>query len=635
MKLRKSFFFLLFSFIKVINAYSFQNIQVEQTDSSVKIHKQTSDTLIKFFTDTNLTGFQFSRPGYGSFFYKQTLGNLGSAFRSTSFSDDENDFFNLGINQFRIYEVTENTNIDIPKTKIFSELQYFNGSKREQNFAIRFFQQLTKQISYGLGFGLAPSDGYYTRQNANQRNFNIYFKVHSKKEKYHLLLKYLSNKIISQENGGLTNDSTFEGTDAFNSKVVDVNFNDVKNQHKSRIYYLQHQYNFFKKENSDSTIFSKNKIYVKHIFKYNTKSVLFTADQFYDSFFEHAYYDTTGTYDSLFVNNFYNQLSFNGENFSVLKGKAAFYLAADHQYFNFIQEETLSRLALIDTVMQNISLKPGGNIQWNNGLGIDCYFLKNFNDLSYGNHPERMNFYEVFASAQFNQLKKNRSVKLSFEHQKRNPDFIYNYYNSNHFIWNNQFNPIDFSKAELSGEIKFSNQSLKVATDYFSVKNLTYFNDKALPQQFSGKINVLNLDLLHSIRMGKFNLINNFKYQHPDDKEIVRLPDFTSYTSFFYENKFFKRALYGQFGIDVRYCTLYLADAYMPATGQFYLQNEKKIGNYAYLDLFANFRIKTFRFFLKYEHLNAGFSERGYYTVPHYPMAGGTFKWGIRWQFFD
>ena len=115
----------------------------------------------------------------------------------------------------------------------------------------------------------------------------------------------------------------------------------------------------------------------------------------------------------------------------------------------------------------------------------------------------------------------------------------------------------------------------------------------------------------------------------------MRLPDFSSYTSFIYENNFFKKALYGQFGIDVRYCTLYLADAYMPATGQFYLQNEKKIGNYAYVDLFANFRIKTFRFFLKYEHLNAGFSEKGYYTVPHYPMAGGTFKWGIRWQFFD
>jgi outer membrane receptor protein involved in Fe transport len=73
----------------------------------------------------------------------------------------------------------------------------------------------------------------------------------------------------------------------------------------------------------------------------------------------------------------------------------------------------------------------------------------------------------------------------------------------------------------------------------------------------------------------------------------------------------------------------------MPATGQFYLQDEKEIGNYAYVDVFANFRIKTFRLFLKLEHLNAGFTERVYYTVPHYPMPGRTFKFGISWQFLN
>ncbi|MEP7168683.1 MAG: putative porin [Bacteroidota bacterium] len=629
----KSPVIILFFSLCFFNAFSFEAFQ--------------TDSLKKNAADTNLTGLQFSRPGTGAFFYKQTPGNLGSAMRSVSFWDEEKEFFNAGFDAFKIYEFTEAMNFDLPKRKTFSELKFINGSKKEQNFSIKHFQKLTNEISAGLDFGIAHSDGFYNKQVSNLRNFNVFATGHTKNERYDLLLNYLSNKIVSQENGGLTNDTTFELAGDFNPKVADVNFNDVHNQLKSKVFYVQQRFDFFKHpptgslkeestvadtsvtlESTDSTRVSGRCFYLKHVFKYDRRSALFTADQSYDSLFQNTYYDSTRTDDSLFVRNFFNELSLNVENVPVLKGKAAFYLAGNHQYFGFYQADSVNVLPAVDTVLRNISVKPGGSIDWENGWGADFYFEKSFNNLKF-------DFYKAFASVHFNQKEKNRMVKLSLEKEMRNPDFVYSYYNSNHFIWNNQFSPIDLLKAELSAEKKFSKQSLRVTADLFSVKDLTYFNEEALPQQFQGKINIINVDLFHSIKLGKFNLINDFKYQHADKKEIVKLPDFSSYTSFFYDDSFFKRALYGQFGVDVRYSTLNFADAYMPATGQFFLQDEKEIGNYAYVDVFGNLRIKTFRFFVKLEHLNAGLTERVYYTVPHYPMPGRTLKVGIIWNFFD
>src|SRR6185436_6646652 len=181
------------------------------------------DSLNKNKGDTALTGFQYSRPGTGPFFYKQTLGNLGSAFRSVNFWDERKEFFNSGMNAFKMYEFSENlTPGPSPKErrgKTFSELKFINGSKKEQNFSIKHFQRVTNEISAGLDFGIAHSDGYYSNQVSNLRSFNVYASFQTKNERYNLFANYLSNKIVSQENGGLVSDTAFEITGSFDSKT--------------------------------------------------------------------------------------------------------------------------------------------------------------------------------------------------------------------------------------------------------------------------------------------------------------------------------------------------------------------------------------------------------------------------------
>ena len=87
-------------------------------------------------------------------------------------------------------------------------------------------------------------------------------------------------------------------------------------------------------------------------------------------------------------------------------------------------------------------------------------------------------------------------------------------------------------------------------------------------------------------------------------------------------------------GLDVSFFTSYYANAYMPALGLYYLQNEKKIGNYPFIDFFFNMKIKRARIFFKTEHVNSGFMG-AYYLAPHIPAPDRCIKLGINWAFYD
>ena len=80
--------------------------------------------------------------------------------------------------------------------------------------------------------------------------------------------------------------------------------------------------------------------------------------------------------------------------------------------------------------------------------------------------------------------------------------------------------------------------------------------------------------------------------------------------------------------------TSYRANAYMPATGTFHLQDGKKIGDYPLIDFFINFKVRQARIFLKWEHINSGWLDYNYYAAPGYPLADRLIRLGLQWQFY-
>jgi hypothetical protein len=73
----------------------------------------------------------------------------------------------------------------------------------------------------------------------------------------------------------------------------------------------------------------------------------------------------------------------------------------------------------------------------------------------------------------------------------------------------------------------------------------------------------------------------------------------------------------------------------MPATGRFYHQYSFTSGDYPYVNVFLNIKLKRTRIFLMLDHVNSGYSGYNYLQVPHYPMNVRMFRYGIAWTFYD
>jgi hypothetical protein len=73
----------------------------------------------------------------------------------------------------------------------------------------------------------------------------------------------------------------------------------------------------------------------------------------------------------------------------------------------------------------------------------------------------------------------------------------------------------------------------------------------------------------------------------------------------------------------------------MPATGVFYSENEKLLGNYPYLNVFVQMKVKRTRIFVEWCQTFADLLPEQSFAVLHYPSMRPHLKYGIYWHFYD
>ncbi len=123
--------------------------------------------------------------------------------------------------------------------------------------------------------------------------------------------------------------------------------------------------------------------------------------------------------------------------------------------------------------------------------------------------------------------------------------------------------------------------------------------------------------------------------QYSSDPAQIRVPLFASKNSLYTDFKVFHGALHVQTGFDLRYHTRFYADAYDPALGIFYRQDDEQVGNYLWADFFLNLQIKRATLYLKAGHFNTFFEQNAYCTIPNYPAQQFGLFYGLTWKFFD
>jgi hypothetical protein len=593
--------------------------------------------------DTTINQVQKFDPGY-----LHNLGTPGSPVFPLIWDPFKTPGFDLGFHQFDAYRLT-NENLKMYNTQNpYAELFYVQGAQDIQSFRATYSQNIKPYWNFSfLLDGLNTNKGYYEAQGTQLTKTAANTWYRSPNGHYMAMASVIFNNFQAQENGAIASDSLFLNSTAANRIGLPVNFGAyslpisakqayIENFVSARQYYRFGRVENVKVRDTDSvaTRILHPEFFISHTFDYHDNKYTYN-DAFTGLPFTHAYLDpikTEGKYES---EEFSNKIAIGRAEFNhpvKVKNKVdSGTLNKEPLFF-----QVYGKYAIIKAFQQSgkfdekdnyNNTSVGFEVEKNGRFGLTAsgeYFLSGFNQYDYLlNADLRLPFIKKILP-QFNVNLKSQQITQSYTDEL---------FDGNHFLWQNWFKSSNFNSATawFSDTLGF-----KLGGAYQTAMNLVYYDTTAYPVQDPGTVTYARVFLSKEFRFWRFNFLNNINYQkvlsHSYD---VRVPDWLFRMSWFYQDYFFKKALFFQGGFDFSYSSAYKGYAYMPEISRFYVQDKINIGNYQVWDVWIAGKVKRFVGFVKIEHVNQGFSGNWYFVAPHYPLYPVVYRVGVRWTFYN
>ncbi|MCX6234494.1 MAG: hypothetical protein NT175_07175 [Bacteroidetes bacterium] len=606
----------------------------QTVDSSAAPYFYEKDFILNYTqphqTDTLLDLFQKYDPLAYPLTYYATLGNIGLAHKNLVFSPSPTSGFDLGQHAFDQYLIRDETIQYYLTPKPFTRLYYVQGKYREQVFDVLHNQQIGKNFNVGVHVNILSAFGGYERQRSNNKSVTFFTSYYTPNKRYGLIANFLFNNLIMQENGGIASDSVFENKIETESKLIAVNLLNAENRWKNSGFKLIQYYSFSKKdvlENDTvkrtalSRIFSPGSIL--YAFSYTRLGFQFIDNNPDTLFFSEYYSNPEKTYDETLFKEITNMLMWTNSRNPACPLRV--YAGVKHQHsivleftgYNPSRDDTLSHLIFSG----GVTLQPFAG--WK--LKADAEWVK-------GNYIKDDQKLTATLEKDFGPDSSHAQIlSVDISYYNQTPSWFLHHYNSNHFRWDNAFTKPDVFNAGF----RFQSSSIKAGADYYRIFDYIYFGTDTLPHQSSKTLDVASGFVSGNLSIHRFDLMASMVYQYVSDKQVVSIPELTGDLSAYFNQDLFKHALGVQLGFDLYYTSAYFADAYMPATRLFFIQDEKKINQVFVLDALLKFKVKYVRFFLMYHHLNSLIGKKDYYKTLHYPIQEGRLKFGINWIFHD
>ncbi|MBN2164681.1 MAG: putative porin [Marinilabiliaceae bacterium] len=603
--------------------------------------------------DTFVNNFQTTNPVFKKNPFNIHTGNLGSPYQSNSleFLNSNNDF--IFTNSLVYFFPDPSTYLFYNTTVPYTNLSYsYSGPKQrsEDNTRILFTQNITPYLNFGISYNLISSIGMYQGQrNDNQMTrINISYQG----EKYSIFGVFAYNDIRHMENGGITDDSFIlnpEQHDYPDAQSIPVYFNVKDNRHsknylKNYQVFISQSYGIGRIKMKDTT---NNEISlpvstVYHTLKFDSKQRTYALNKlysYYDKFYSNIYEDSLQTADSTRLRQLTNtfQIRFNEEANTLLKFGMRIFIDNELNFYRVNSQPTkhyrdingyyrpvynsTDSLLSCSAIGGQIFKNQGRNFWWN--AGIKLYFQGY--KLGDSQITGKLN-------TLFRVKNDTAGIYTSGGLYLNTPGLLLTKYYSNHIKWN--YTLKDEKTLKLRGGISIPTRRFDVSAEIRLINDFIFWNQEALPDQASGVIQAYELKLRQHFKLWNLNSFNQVSYQVTSQKEVLPLPTLSLFSSNYYENVLFK-VLRTQIGFDIKYHSAYYAPSYFPATGQFYIQNNIKVGDYPLADVFLNFHLKRARLGFKYEHINLGYPNNNYFIIPHYSSNPGRFKIYVSWNFFD
>jgi len=506
----------------------------------------------------------------------------------------------------------------------YAQLTGIAGSKQLQIFKLLFTHTIKERFNIALKFNRYTSTGFYLRQQTFINNFYITSNYTSKSNRNGFYFYMLNNGNRHQENGGISGDTLSEINLLVGKDLLPVKISNAVRDNKE---YKGCFNPWFKlNKNHDSTDGINHYLQLKSKFNFNTyeyKDVNMRNDAFYFI----MYHDTVSTFDSSAVMQFINEVDYSlgsGKNFGISFGYKneinKVWQKADSLFSNHIIN---SDVFFRKDFFGNDSIKT---LRTHAESKLNAQYV--VNGTNSGNYKIEINNFASFGRSQ------RHTVFLNLLYEKRNPDYIYNYWVSNHFTWfNNGYLPQDNLNAQLGYNF---NKRIGVSVILQDLNNYLFFDNVGLPRQYAGHLQNAGITAHYShVFFRHLGLFIQHTYQSTSNNAYISLPENISTARLFYTGSLFRHNLQLQIGGQVEYYSSFYGYAYMPATQVFYLQDQFKTSEYPYLDIYLNARIRPVNVFLKVENVLQGFAGTGYSFVPGYYQPDRAFRFGISWMFFD
>jgi|GEM_PF-876593 len=570
------------------------------------------------------------------------LGNIGLAEKPLLFPALPEPGFNRGKEYFDFFgydNAARRTFFQVqrPYTRVMAVL----GQRLEQVMEITHAQNFGKDFNLAFGFSRIRSTGFYLRQQDNNTAVSFTSNYRSPGRRYAMLANLYWKSVEAAENGGIRNASLFELNEQSNRQLIGVNLASAETFVRRRGVWLKQYWSFGPETEAvkkDTTATAKKKMAIQPRWGFYLETGIEDRDFAYrdedpqSGFYQTIYRDTNETRDSTHLVKVDNAFGWQLYNRFGRKPRLGTKLAL-RQQFGELKNDTIYT-SFSDWMGEGRIEFPiflTGAFKRAADSSITGYFKAGAEGryVAAGTHAGDFSANGWIAATKL----KKMSVQLLADWTRRAPEWLYMHYSGNHYRWWNDFAQTGLMRA--GAEIEVFPWKLKLGALWLNYERPLYFDSLFLPAQLNGNLNAWTVYAEHHLQLGWFNLRSDIRYHGLPDTAVIRLPALVLRHSLYANIELFKKALRLQFGVDVFYSSSYFADGYNPNLAQFYLQDEKKFGDYPFMDAWVSMKIKPVRIFIKMEHANSGLMGYTYYMVPLYPQNDRALKLGFSWVFND
>lgn len=555
--------------------------------------------------------------------------NLGQTYNSLSKHFGNNNLvplFGARARHFNYFEEEDIKYYEVPTP--LTELFYKTAFQQGQLLDAFFTVNTSKQFNFSVAYKGMRSLGNYQQALTSTGNLRFTSNFKSKNQRYLAKAHIVTQDLLNEENGGLTNDDignfTSGNQDFIDRSVFDPNLNDAENILVGKRFYLNHKFMIIPQNDSTSKSLS-----VKNIINFEDKYYQF--DQSNSNIFLGESFNQDNIRDKVTLENFETKLLINYK--APVLGDISLGLSYNDINYGYDKVTILNDEQIPNRLKDNI-------------VSLEGQYFNQFGDFSINskigaNISGQFDNQFFIAEIAYN-IEDDFFVKGSIGYNSSSPNYNLLLYQSDYINYN--WNNIQSFENQNNYEYKFEFNSKKLfyfSAQYVTIDNFSFFSSESgsnviKPEQLKQSIDLLKLRLDKEIKFGKFALDNSILYQKVnDDSNSLNLPELVVRNTFYYSNHFFKnKALFLQTGITFNYFSEYHMDGYDPLLAEFYSQNQTELGNFPRLDFFVNAKIRQTRIFLKAEHFNSSFTGYDYFSAPNNPYRDFTIRFGIVWNFF-